>query len=137
MTSISQLLERAAGLGSGRIAVAAAHDEDVLRAVCAAKRENIAQPILVGHRDEITALLEKLGEAPAEFRIIDADTDAACAQQAVACVTRGEANFLMKGLLGTADLMRAVLNRDANLRTGRLLSHVMLYEPQVKPVSGL
>ena len=48
MTSISQLLERAAGLGSGRIAVAAAHDEDVLRAVCAAKRENIAQPILVG-----------------------------------------------------------------------------------------
>ncbi len=56
MTSISQLLERAAGLGSGRIAVAAAHDEDVLRAVCAAKRENIAQPILVGHRDEITAL---------------------------------------------------------------------------------
>ena len=126
MTSISQLLERAAGLGSGRIAVAAAHDEDVLRAVCAAKLENIAQPILVGHRDEITALLEKLGEAPAEFRIIDADTDAACAQQAVACVTRGEANFLMKGLLGTADLMRAVLNRDANLRTGRLLSHVML-----------
>ena len=80
MTSISQLLERAAGLGSGRIAVAAAHDEDVLRAVCAAKRENIAQPILVGHRDEITALLKKLGEAPAEFRIIDADTDAACAQ---------------------------------------------------------
>ena len=92
--------------------------------------KNIAQPILVGHRDDMTALLEKLGEAPAEFRIIDADTDAACAQQAVACVTRGEANFLMKGLLGTADLMRAVLNRDANLRTGRLLSHVMLYEPQ-------
>ena len=60
MTSISQLLERAAGLGSGRIAVAAAHDEDVLRAVFAAKRVNIAQPILVGHRDEITALLEKL-----------------------------------------------------------------------------
>jgi phosphate butyryltransferase len=42
----------------------------------------------------------------------------------------GRAGFLMKGLLGTATLMRAVLNKEHGLRTGRLISHVMLYEPR-------
>ena len=47
---------------------------------------------------------------------------------AVQLVTEGQAGFLMKGLLGTADLMRAVLAKEANLRTDSLLSHVMLFE---------
>ncbi|MBR2894594.1 MAG: phosphate butyryltransferase, partial [Oscillospiraceae bacterium] len=38
--------------------------------------------------------------------------------------------FLMKGLLGTATLMRAVLDKEVGLRTGRLISHVMFYEPK-------
>ena len=34
----------------------------------------------------------------------------------------------MKGLLGTSDLLKAVLNKEANLRTNNLLSHVMVYD---------
>ena len=56
---------------------------------------------------------------------------------AVAEVRAGRANFLMKGLLGTADLMRAVIDRDNGLRTGRLISHVMLYEVPGRPMLAL
>ena len=35
----------------------------------------------------------------------------------------------MKGILNTADLMRAVLDKENGIRTQRLISHVMLYQP--------
>ncbi len=34
----------------------------------------------------------------------------------------------MKGILGTADLMRAVFNKEHGLRTDHLTTHCMLYE---------
>ena len=84
--------------------------------------------ILVGHADQIEKMLVEVGENPADYRIVPADSDVDCAKAAVQLVTEGQAGFLMKGLLGTADLMRAVLAKEANLRTDSLLSHVMLFE---------
>lgn len=112
------------------IAVAAAHDTDVLTAVAQARRAGIARAVLTGRGEEIRQILEALGETLADYVIEEAETDGQCAALAVAAVREGRANFLMKGLLGTGDLMRAVIDRETGLRTGRLISHVMLYEPQ-------
>ena len=46
----------------------------------------------------------------------------------VALCAEGKANFLMKGILGTADLMRAVFNKECGLRTSHLTTHCMFYE---------
>ena len=137
MRTIAEIIEAAQGYASGRIAVAAAHDADVLKAVAEAKRRRIAEPILVGHGDAIRSILEELGENPSDYEIIQADTDVDCAQKAVECVSAGKANFLMKGLLNTPDIMRAVLKPEAGLRTGKLISHVMMYEPKGHRMMGL
>ena len=137
MRTIAEIIEAAQGYASGRIAVAAAHDADVLKAVVEAKRRRIAEPILVGHGDVIRSILEELGENPSDYEIIQADTDVDCAQKAVECVSAGKANFLMKGLLNTPDIMRAVLKPEAGLRTGKLISHVMMYEPKGHRMMGL
>ncbi len=129
MKSISEIMQHAAGMGSGKIAVAAAHDDAVIQAVCEARRQGIAQSVLVGDEAKIRAMLAELGEDAANYEIVAATDDVDCAEKAVACVVEGRAGFLMKGLLGTATLMRAVLNKEHGLRTGRLISHVMLYEP--------
>lgn len=129
MTTISDLVDQAAGQAGGKIAVAAAHDEDVLKAVCAAASQRIAVPILIGNRGKIISLLRELNEEANAFEIIDGETDEDCAAKAVACIVDNKANYLMKGLLSTADLMRAVLDREVGLRTERLISHIMLYEP--------
>ncbi len=130
MKSISEIMQHAAGMGSGKIAVAAAHDDAVIQAVCEARRQGIAQSVLVGDAEKIRAMLAELGEDAANYEIVAATDDVDCAEKAVACVVEGRAGFLMKGLLGTATLMRAVLNKEHGLRTGRLISHVMLYEPR-------
>ena len=110
INTIDGIIAAAKGEKTGVIAVAAAHDQPVIEAVVEARREGIATPILVGHEEEIKAMLTGLGEAPADYEIIAGDTDQDCAAKAVALCAEGKANFLMKGILGTADLMRAVFN---------------------------
>lgn len=129
MITIESLIRTASGMASGVIAVAAAHDEEVLKAVCEAKRKNIANAILVGNVIRIKSILSELGEEDSGFELIPADSDADCAAKAVSAVRSGRANLLMKGILNTADLMRAVLDKENGIRTERLISHVMLYQP--------
>lgn len=56
------------------------------------------------------------------------DDPAEAALEAVRAVRRGEAHLLMKGLLQTATIMKAVLNKEEGLRTGRALSHACAFE---------
>ena len=117
INTIDGILEAAKGGKTGVIAVAAAHDAPVIEAVVEARKEGIATPILVGHVAEIEEMLRKAGEDPVAYEIIAGDTDQDCAAKAVALCAEGKANFLMKGILGTADLMRAVFNKEHGLRT--------------------
>ena len=133
INTIDGILTAAKELKGGVIAVAAAHDDVTLQAVVDAKRSGIAESVLVGHENEIRAILAELGESPNDYRIIDADTDQDCAKAAVQEVRAGRASFLMKGLLGTADLMRAVLDRENGLRTNNLVAHCMLHETPSYP----
>ena len=55
--TIDGIISAARGGSTGVIAVAAAHDQPVIEAVVEARREGIATPILVGHADEIRAML--------------------------------------------------------------------------------
>ena len=110
INTIDGIIAAAKGGTTGVIAVAAAHDQPVIEAVVEARREGIATPILVGHVSEIESMLFGLNENPADYQIIAGDTDQDCAAKAVALCVDGKANFLMKGILGTADLMRAVFN---------------------------
>ena len=98
--TIDGIIEAARGGEPGIIAVAAAHDRPVIEAVAEARREGIAVPVLVGHADEIAAMLRELGEDPAAYEIVAGDTDTDCAAKAVALCAEGRANFLMKGILG-------------------------------------
>jgi len=133
LNTIDAILAAAKSDRPGVIAVAAAHDDDVLGAAVRARKENVARSILVGDAAKIKEILSSLGERPADYEIANAAGDAACAEAAVGLVNAGEAGFLMKGLLPTADLMRAVIDKQRGLRTERLISHVMLYEVAAYP----
>lgn len=110
------------------IAIAAAQDKVVLEAVVQAVKDNIVDAILVGDKKKILSLGEELGLDLSNMRIEDECDINRAAAKAVDLVSRGEAQFLMKGILGTADLLKAVLNKEAGLKTSNLLSHVMIYE---------
>lgn len=126
--SFEGLLQAAQGGPTLHLAVAAAQDADVLQAVCQGAQQGLCIPHLVGDVPAIEALLTQLGHAPDAFALYPAETPEECAALAVELVRQGKANCLMKGLMGTADLLRAVVDKERGLRTGKLLSHVMLYQ---------
>jgi phosphate butyryltransferase len=126
--TLARLLEEARAVGPLAIAVAAAENDTALTAIAQARREGIAHAILVGGAAGIRARLVALGEAPERYRIVDVPDDAEAGRRAVALVRSGEAAVLMKGRMRTADLLHALLDRASGLRTGRLLSDVLVAE---------
>ncbi len=126
--SIAELLERARAAGPRRIVVPAAESDSALAAVVEARRRGLAESVLVGDAKALAHRLWLLEDDPAHHRIVDESDDAAAARRAVAMVRTGEAQVILKGRLPTGMLLKVVLDRAEGLRTGRLLSDVLVTE---------
>lgn len=125
---LRSLVDSAKQYGPARIAVAAAEDPEVLEACAWAVREGLAEPLFFGDARRIGEAWSRIGPPSSEFEVYDAaSTKEACAA-AVEAVRQGSANVLLKGLVQTADLMRAVLDPEKGLRSGKLLTHVAAIE---------
>ena len=111
-----------------KLAVAAAEDENVLEAVRKARREGIANAILVGDADKITEIGKKLDMELDKYDIIDVKDPIEAAHQAVKLVHDGEAEMYMKGLIQSKDFLKSILDKEVGLRTGKTLSHVCVFE---------
>lgn len=126
--NFDQLLQKAKQQKIMKLAVAAAQDDEVLKAVDAAFDMGLAEPILVGDKNKIEEIAKSLDIDVTKFEVIDKPDFESAARVAVSLVSSGKADFLMKGILGTADLLKAVLDKEIGLRGKNLLSHVMVYE---------
>lgn len=125
---LDQMLEVLKGSEKVVLSVAAAHDEEVLLAIKSATEMNIITPILVGQEEKIRKISNEINFDLNGIKIIDKETIEECAEVAVKLVSSKEADFVMKGLLDTSVILKAVLNKEWGLRTDSLLSHVMVYE---------
>ncbi|QRX62938.1 bifunctional enoyl-CoA hydratase/phosphate acetyltransferase [Dysgonomonadaceae bacterium zrk40] len=136
---LSELVQRAKERGRCTVAVAAAEDEDVLISLYHAMQEGFVAPLLIGDSEKIAASSRHAGISTGEMEVLDNREGAAVsAQIAVAKVREGRAGMLMKGHVGTADLLKAVLDKEKGLNTDGLLSHVAFFEtPYYHKVFGL
>ncbi|MDI6739415.1 MAG: phosphate butyryltransferase [Candidatus Edwardsbacteria bacterium] len=126
--SFADLMKEAKARGPKKVAVAVAQDEVVLEALDIALKEKIATPLLFGDRKAIEDAAAKAKVVVAKWEITDISDMAEASRAAVAAVSAGNADFLMKGLVSTATFLKAVLDKETGLRTGRLLSHVAVME---------
>jgi len=111
-----------------KVAVAVAQDEPVLEAIRDAKKNGIADAILVGDKEEIIKIAETIGMNIDEYEIIDEKDVNKASIETVKLVSSGRADMMMKGLVDTATFLRAVLNKEVGLRTGKQMSHIAIFE---------
>lgn len=126
--TFAELLDAARARGPATIAVAAAHDPDVIEALKRARELQLAEGILVGKGTEIRALARAAAFDLPDSQIVNEPDPAAALRQAMALVREGRAGLLMKGRIATASLIRAALDQDAGLRTSRQLSQVIVFQ---------
>lgn len=110
------------------MAVVAAEEKHTLEAVTHAVKEGAVNAILIGDEEKIAEILSELGEKKEDYPIIHAADFDECIQIAVKLVNDGKAGMLMKGKLETSQMMRAVFNKENNLRKGNLISQCGFYE---------
>ncbi len=130
ISSFVELRRRAQPLGPRRVAVVVADDEVALTAADGALHLGIAVPVLIGNERKTRTEAEALGLSGLMTGAEFVDTEDAVGV-AVRMARDGRVEVLLKGHLRTDELLRAVLDKQTGLRTGRLLSDVMLYEDKL------
>lgn len=128
MKNFQDVLAAARKCPPKKIAVAMAHDREVLEAIQGAKTQGLADAVLIGDIDQMQAIAQEIGMDLSQFELVEERDPLVAVRQATVFVRTQRADMVMKGKVGTADVLRAVLNKEAGLRTGRHLSHVAIFE---------
>ena len=126
--NFDELLSKVREFKPKKVALAVAQDEPVLEAIKSAKEKGIADAILVGDETKIQEVADNIGLDLSDYEIVHEIDDKKAALMAVELVSSGKADMVMKGLVDTATFLRSVLNKEVGLRTGKLMSHVAVFE---------
>lgn len=110
------------------VAVAAAGDLAVLETVKMMNDHGFGTAILVGDADKIKKYAKETGCDLTENTVVDIKDDTQAATVAVSLAKNDLADIVMKGQLQTKTYLKAILNKEFGLRTGKLLNAVTAFE---------
>lgn len=128
LNKISNLKERVKDFPLQRLVVAMGNDLEVIEAVEMARNMQLIKPILIGPYEETYNLICKSNYHPDDYTLIDAIDTEDAAFKAVMMIKNHDADLLMKGLLDTKVLLKAVVNKETGIRDEALLSHVAVFD---------
>ncbi len=124
--SFKELFANLKTKGREKIIVAGGEDIETLKALKDCYDYGFGEGILVGEEVEIKKSISKLGEDNFVKEIIGVKDDEDKARKAVEKAKEG--GTLLKGKIKTATLLKAVLNKEWGLRTGKIISDVFVFE---------
>ncbi len=125
---LSELKQLLVDKPARRLVLAAAQDHNSLSSVLMAARDGFIEPILVGDRDAIHSIAAKNNFDLTGIRVVHEPDSEMAIEISVRMVRSNQADILMKGKVGTSNLLKAVLNKEWGLRSGSLLSHFAIFE---------
>lgn len=111
-----------------RIAVVCAKDPNTEYAIARALEEGFAEFLMIGDSSTLEKYptLKKYPEFVSKIHIENPDE---AAREAVRIVRAGEADILMKGIINTDNLLRAILDKENGLLPkGKVLTHLSVME---------
>ncbi len=126
--SFQQLLYEASWLGPKKIAIAAAAEAHLIDAARQAQDVGMAHCLLVGKEADVRRVADEHDIDIGDMTLLDIADPEQAAYQVMAMARRGEVDVVMKGTLATVAFMRAALDREHGLRTGKLFTHVAVFE---------
>ena len=122
-----QIARRLTGGRKRVLSIGAACDRDLLESVSLASETAGIEALLYGDAQGIERILSEIS-FKGKATVADVKDGIEATRDAVRAVREGKADVLMKGQVNTSDFMRAVLDAEIGLRTGRLLSHLASFE---------
>lgn len=127
MKDFQSLKQKAKQLPLRKIAVANPLDKATLEALKMANETFPLKSFLIGNKDEIEAFIAENNIELLNYEIFNIKEENEIAAKAVSLIKNKEADILMKGLISTNEILKAVVNRETGIRTNKLLSHVAVF----------
>ncbi len=125
---LSELKQLLVDKPARRLVLAAAQDHNSLSSVLMAAHDGFIEPILVGDKDAIHNIAAQNSFDLTGVRVVHEPDSEMAIEIAVRMVRSNQADILMKGKVGTSNLLKGVLNKEWGLRSGSLLSHFAIFE---------
>ena len=130
--TLDQMLEVAKKIGAEkgkkRVSVAMAEDAGLLSAIDDAHKFGLIDATLVGNLEKMKACAAEAKIDLSKYNLIEEKSESGCGLTAVAEVSSGRADIYMKGQLHTDHFLRAMLNKEVGLRSGKVISHVYFHQ---------
>ena len=112
-----------------RVAVAWAQDSNSIGALNKAVKNGLIDAVLIGNTSEIRNTCKNLSVDETNFTLVESENEILAASNAVRLVKTGEADIVMKGLVGTDKFLKAVMDKENGLLVpGAVLSYVCAME---------
>jgi len=112
-----------------RVAVAWAQDNNTIGAINNAVKKGFIEAILIGKPSEIKKTCESRGIDYRIFALVESHNEIQASSEAVRLAKTGEADIVMKGLVGTDKFLKAVMDKEMGLMLpGSVLSYVCAME---------
>lgn len=127
LNSLEAILKNVKNEERRTVAVAAAADREIMEVVREAETDGLANFILIGDEKEIRELQQEEG-IDTDAEIIHEPDEKKAAKLAVRLVKEQKAQAVMKGLLYTKEFMKAVLDKEEGLHTGKLISQISIID---------
>ncbi|WP_027856273.1 bifunctional enoyl-CoA hydratase/phosphate acetyltransferase [Marinobacterium jannaschii] len=121
-------IEQASAARPIRTAVVHPTDHNSLLGAIESAERGLIEPVLIGPRSKIHNAADKEQLDISGYELIDTPHSHAAAELACDMVRQTAAEALMKGSLGTSELLAAVVHKSKGIRTERRLSHVFVFD---------
>ncbi len=128
--NFDEMLAKVRGLSGKIVLVAGAQTPSAIEASVLAKKEGLADSILIGDKEAILAILnDQFVEYKDAFEIVDtgADLQKACVET-VRLAKEGKGDIILKGKADTALLLKAALDKVNGVRESAVISDVLAFE---------
>lgn len=124
--SLDEMVEKVLSMKkTHRIAVAWAQDVNTISAIYRSVKSGLTEAIMIGRPDKIAHTCKTHKINPGLFTIINSEDDVNASETAVRLVRSGEADIVMKGLVGTDIFLKAVMDKENGLmKPDAVLSYV-------------
>ena len=128
VTCLDDIVKEVLALGTRpRVAIAPCAEAFVLSAAIKAAEMGMADPVLIGDRAKTEAVAASLGFDLGRFEFMHEPDDYAAVNKAVGLFRDGNVGLIMKGLVSTSTILKAVLNKETGVPPKGVLSHVTVY----------
>ena len=128
MKNFKEIINLARERGPKTISVACCQDKEVLMAVEMARKERIANSILIGDIEKTKEIAKEIDLDLSNYELIHIEDLSEASLKSVELVSQGKADMVMKGLVDTSIILKAVLDKEKGLRTNNVLSHVAVFD---------